>query len=187
MMMKPNSVSTIQMLENSTIRVNDVLSGRGGATNNHEGNRRYRTIVADHQSEYLAAKKKEKVVISRKIVALVHADAGRFLRRDASGVWVQVPDKRAIEKTSQALREGLDVRNHTVRPKKQVRRLALGDDTTPKVVVTGWVLPTAPVVTPVMMGIAGGKGVPDLMHEKLHQPSFPQAFVPQQTVKKTEV
>lgn len=41
--------------------------------------------------------------------------------------WVAISDKKAQEKTSQALREGLDVRNHKVRPSKQIRR---DDDST---------------------------------------------------------
>ena len=35
---------------------------------------------------------------------------------------MEVPDKRATEKTSQALREGLDVRHKTYRPEKMARR-----------------------------------------------------------------
>ena len=90
---------------------NDVLLGRGGSTNKHSGNQRYRTIVADHQPEYLLAKKKDKVLIARRIVALVQASGGQFLKfHNSTGNWQPVPDKRAQEKTSQALREGLDVR-----------------------------------------------------------------------------
>mmetsp|Transcript_29940 Transcript_29940/g.45376 ORF Transcript_29940/g.45376 Transcript_29940/m.45376 type:complete len:179 (-) Transcript_29940:123-659(-) len=89
----------------------DVLLGRGGATNNHVGNRNFRNTVADHQQEYLKAKKKEKALISKRIVHTVRHQGGRFLRRnEKSDKWIDVGDKKAIEKTSQALREGLDVR-----------------------------------------------------------------------------
>jgi len=104
-----------------SIGPHDVLLGRGGATNNHDGNKRYRTIVADHQAEYLGARKKDKAIIARNIVAIVQANGGRFLKKEGND-WEVVEDKRCVEKTSQALREGLDVRNHTVRPRKQVRR-----------------------------------------------------------------
>lgn len=87
----------------------DVLCGRGGATNNHEGNRAFRSIVASHQREYLSAKKKEKAAIARRIVSIVQDNGGRFLRKNGS-TWEEVSDKKATEKTSQALREGLDVR-----------------------------------------------------------------------------
>ena len=185
--MKPTSTSapiapksSKQMeLHNCAIGLNDVLLGRGGATNNHEGNCRYRTIVADFQNEYLVARKKEKVVISRKIVAAVHANGGRFLKRDSSGVWVEVPDKRATEKTSQALREGLCVRNNTIRPSKQVRRLAKPDNSVePKVVVSGWVLPSAApaTVSPVMNSITAPVvyKVPTLMIPR----SLPMSYQP---------
>lgn len=93
------------------INDNDVLFGRGGATNNHNGNKKFRVIVTDHQPEYLGARKKDKAVISKRIVRRVREKGGRFLRRDeSSGLWIEVGDKKASEKTSQALREGLDVR-----------------------------------------------------------------------------
>lgn len=98
----------------SEINCNDVLCGRGGATNNHDGNRRFRSTVSDHQAEYLGARKKDKALIAHRIVRIIRERGGQFLRRDeASGQWVDVGDKKAAEKTSQALREGLDVRQHT--------------------------------------------------------------------------
>ena len=100
-----------------------LLLGRGGATNNHIGNKRFRSIVADHQREYLGARKKEKAVIARKIVSIIQENGGRFLKRSfESDVWVEVNDKKATEKTSQALREGLDVRHKTIRPEKMTKR-----------------------------------------------------------------
>lgn len=96
------------------INENDVLFGRGGATNNHVGNKKFRVLVTDHQPEYFGARKKDKAVISKRIVRLVRERGGRFLRRDeSSGLWIEVGDKKATEKTSQALREGLDVRSQT--------------------------------------------------------------------------
>jgi hypothetical protein len=125
------------------IRPHDVLFGRGGVTNNHVGNKRYRAIVAEHQHEYLHARKKDKVLIARRIVSLVHESGGRFLKRNNHGgssdskvdgesaaLWVEVPDQRATEKTSQALREGLDVKNHTLRTGKMVRRISNSSDST---------------------------------------------------------
>jgi len=102
----------------------DVLLGRGGATNSHEGNRKFRTLVAEHQQEYLKARKREKVGIARRIVAIVHNNGGRFLKRtDNAQNWIEVTEKRAQEKTSQALREGLDVRNNTIRPSKMIKEV----------------------------------------------------------------
>ena len=92
---------------------NDVLCGRGGATNNHDGNRMYRTLVQDHQETYLKAVKKNKKGIAKAIVAIVRSRGGGFLKRadDGRQGWVDVGDKKAWEKTSQALREGLDAKS----------------------------------------------------------------------------
>ena len=107
----------------ATIGSNDVLCGRGGATNNHPGNKRFRAIVAHHMPEYLAARKKEKSIIAQQIVDHIKKQGGRFLKRsDGNNTWVEVSDKKATEKTSQALREGLDVRHKTYRLEKMARR-----------------------------------------------------------------
>jgi hypothetical protein len=106
----------------ASIGPNDVLLGRGGATNNHGGNQKFRLFVAEHQREYLQARKHDKVVIARRIVSMVYANGGRFLQSGSSkDNWVQASDKRAQEKTSQALREGLDVRNNKLRPNKLIK------------------------------------------------------------------
>jgi len=110
----------------SEIGEHDVLCGRGGLTNSHIGNKHYRQIVADHQNEYLNARKRDKIIIAKRIVSIVQENGGRFLKRSNDGEsWVPVSDKKAQEKTSQALREGLDVRNNKIRENKQFRRDSL--------------------------------------------------------------
>lgn len=102
----------------------DVLLGRGGATNSHVGNRIFRCIVASYQKEYLAARKKDKKGIAQLIVAKVQNNGGRFLERvDDNENWIEVKSTRALAKASQALREGLDVRNGTVRPSKLIKEM----------------------------------------------------------------
>lgn len=92
----------------------DVLCGRGGQTNNHEGNKAFRSIVSRHQEEYLGSRKKDKAAIARRIVSIIHDNGGKFIAKNsATGKWEEVTDKKAQEKTSQALREGLDVRKKT--------------------------------------------------------------------------
>lgn len=89
----------------------DVLLGRGGGTNTQAGNKRFRTIVNAHQPMYLEAKRKEKPLIARCIVEWIRQEGGRFLTKEEdSGKWYEVGDHRAEAKTSQALREGLEVR-----------------------------------------------------------------------------
>lgn len=96
-----------------TITPNDVLLGRGGGTNRHNGNIYYRNLVSRKQPAYVQAKKMDKSVIAKSIVANIRERNGRFLKNDA-GSWVDVGDRRATEKTSQALREGLSGRMRDV-------------------------------------------------------------------------
>jgi hypothetical protein len=93
------------------IQPEDVLSGRGGATNSHSGNRAFRTLVKDFQERYLKAKKRDKPSVASLVVELVRLKGGRFLRRmgtdsDGQVLWIDIGDERAREKTCQALREG---------------------------------------------------------------------------------
>jgi len=88
-------------------RESDVLCGRGGAALRHPGNLTYRRLVNLNKGLYITCLKTEKLKISRSIVAAIREQRGRFLERDATaGVWIDIGDKKAIEKTSQALREG---------------------------------------------------------------------------------
>lgn len=98
-------------LDMSHVNNNDVLCGRGGGTNSQVGNRRFRQLVQDHQPQYLTARRKEKPMIARKIVRIIRQRGGRFMKRDdATEHLFEVGDNKAEAKTSQALREGLDVR-----------------------------------------------------------------------------
>lgn len=86
----------------------DILLGRGGLTNHHKGNKRFRDIVALHRADYIRAPKIQKPSVARVIVrAIRNGDPpGRFLRKnEETGHWEDVGDKKAAEKTSQALRE----------------------------------------------------------------------------------
>jgi len=88
-------------------RETDVLCGRGGAALRHSGNQTYRRLVNLNKGLYITCLKTEKLKISRSIVAAIREQNGRFLERNAKlGVWCDIGDKKAIEKTSQALREG---------------------------------------------------------------------------------
>ena len=97
----------------------DVLLGRGGGTNNHAGNIKFRKLVNEHKMRYLACSKVDKPKVARQVVALWRKldPPGRFLaRQDESkrgpgsvksqdNVWYEVGDKKAREKASQCLRE----------------------------------------------------------------------------------
>lgn len=97
----------------------DVLLGRGGGTNNHEGNVLFRQLVNEHKMRYLACNKVDKPKVAREVVALWRKldPPGRFLARkdeskrgpgsvkDDNNIWIEVGDKKAREKASQCLRE----------------------------------------------------------------------------------
>eukprot|EP00546_Thalassionema_frauenfeldii_P004374 CAMPEP_0178913472 /NCGR_PEP_ID=MMETSP0786-20121207/10860_1 /TAXON_ID=186022 /ORGANISM="Thalassionema frauenfeldii, Strain CCMP 1798" /LENGTH=365 /DNA_ID=CAMNT_0020586215 /DNA_START=112 /DNA_END=1212 /DNA_ORIENTATION=- len=92
------------------ISQNDVLCGRGGLTNHHPGNVFFRRLVRMKQESYLLATKREKAGVAKEIVDLIRCltPPGRFLKKDAQnpGHWIEIGDRKAREKTSQALREG---------------------------------------------------------------------------------
>lgn len=90
----------------STYEENDVLSGRGGGTNVHPGNRNFRDLINLHRRSYLKARKNDKPAISRAIVRAIRESGGRFLKRgNKSDLWFEIGDDAAREKTSQALRQ----------------------------------------------------------------------------------
>jgi hypothetical protein len=72
----------------------------------HPGNRSFRDLINLHRRAYLKARKNDKPAISRAIVRQVRDAHGRFLRKDEkSGLWFEIGDDAAREKTSQALRQ----------------------------------------------------------------------------------
>ena len=94
------------------IHDHDVLSGRGGASNNHPGNEAFRQLVNKVKVDYLQCPKREKPLLAMRIVQAVRAQSppGRFLQHDKStDTWKDVGDTKAREKTSQALREGAPI------------------------------------------------------------------------------
>jgi hypothetical protein len=103
----PQELPEPQVLENIPCALeNDVMCGRGGETNHHSGNMRYRQLVKVCQPAYIAAKRRDKPKIAEKIVRAVRKLGGRFIKRDLANNWRDVGNRKAREKTSQALREG---------------------------------------------------------------------------------
>jgi hypothetical protein len=94
---------------------NDVMLGRGGESNAHIGNKKYRYIIENLKLKYSHASRGEKSAISRAIVALWRNldPPGRFLLKqkgrenDTNGQivpsWYDVDDDIARTKTSQAI------------------------------------------------------------------------------------
>jgi len=93
---------------------NDVMFGRGGGTNNHNGNIKFRKLCYEHKFRYLAASKVDKPKVAREVVGLWRQQIppGRFLTKAAKNKskgheisWHDVGDQKAREKASQCLRE----------------------------------------------------------------------------------
>lgn len=79
---------------------NDILFGRDSDSWNHEGNRRFRIVVANYQDEYHATTARtKKVEIVAKIVEELRGSGARFLKRDSkTKKWFEVDRKASIEK-----------------------------------------------------------------------------------------
>mmetsp|Transcript_23196 Transcript_23196/g.40815 ORF Transcript_23196/g.40815 Transcript_23196/m.40815 type:complete len:697 (+) Transcript_23196:76-2166(+) len=87
----------------------DVLCGRGVTTNRHPGNESFRRLVGLNKEMYVTSTKRQKMAISRSIVEAVRSldPPGRFLDKDPqTALWYDIGHKKAVEKTSQALRDG---------------------------------------------------------------------------------
>ena len=85
----------------------DVISGRGGLSNHHTGNRRYRQIVSDVKAMYQTTEAKTgKTDLSRAVVDHVCSYGGRFIKKDSvTGKFYVLTRTEARRKASQALRE----------------------------------------------------------------------------------
>jgi len=85
----------------------DVLLGRGGLTNHHAGNKRYRHEIDQLKPWYHSCRtKSEKKELSALFLEYIHGYGGRFLEREEdTGRWYLAPYRRARKKASQALRE----------------------------------------------------------------------------------
>lgn len=82
----------------------DIICGRDKLAQNHKGNFRYQHVVESFREEYENSTKDEKTVVASKIVELVKRQ-GRFLKyEEATGRWVELTDKQARNKVSNAFR-----------------------------------------------------------------------------------
>lgn len=95
----------------------DVLFGRGSGPNDHEGNVRFRRLVAERKEEYMATNHRmTKAKIARAIVDRVVVNNGRFLKKlepkemkehgiTSCEAWMEVDEETVMEKAKQALRQ----------------------------------------------------------------------------------
>lgn len=94
------------------LRPVDILCGRGGKSNHHIGNKRFRKVVSQMKESYKnIGTKAAKTELSRAIVEHVYQYGGRFVKFDSrTRKYVTMSTVDARKKTSQALREAKDVK-----------------------------------------------------------------------------
>lgn len=63
-------------------------------------------------------------MIAAEIVQIIRQRGGRFLSKNQAGQWEQVTEKKAINKASQALREGMNVRGGTLKSPERESKFA---------------------------------------------------------------
>ncbi|VEU37031.1 unnamed protein product [Pseudo-nitzschia multistriata] len=103
----------------------DVLMGRGGKSNHHPGNSRYRGEVEKFQERYKNADDKdEKTNISEELVRAIQSGGGNFLEKDDTGAWYIIDDVVARRKVSQALREDKDPEKRRAKRKRFLEKRA---------------------------------------------------------------
>ena len=109
---------------------NDVLLGRGGRSNHHPGNKRYREEVSNLREWYgsIGDNKEDKTKLSQTLVDRIQSNNGRFLEKDKEG-WYVVPNVVARRKASQALREDDDPEKRAAKRQRFLaKRAALETD-----------------------------------------------------------
>ncbi len=77
--------------------------------NYHAGNEHFRALVRKYKLEYVRCPKPQKGKFSKVIVDEIknRNPPGRFLKQDAqTKFWYDIGEKKALDKTRQALREG---------------------------------------------------------------------------------
>merc|ERR1712072_1312832 len=97
---------------------NDVLFGRGGRSNHHPGNARYRTEV----ERLSTTSKSDRLQMTKALAATIRASGGRFLQKERN-VWYVVDNEEVVlKKVHQALRENRDPAKRKAKRKRFLER-----------------------------------------------------------------
>ncbi|KAL3803764.1 hypothetical protein ACHAW5_004615 [Stephanodiscus triporus] len=85
----------------------DILRGRGGVTNRHEGNKRFRDEARTMRAKYRHenTNRDEKFLLSQELCKRVKEYGGRFLELGDDKLWHEMNEHSARKKASQVLRE----------------------------------------------------------------------------------
>jgi len=82
-----------------------VICGRGGFANHHEGNQAYLKKKECMQEAYKSASNATKTQMKLELIAFVHNRGGRFIRRNTDGAWEELDNREVRNKAAQALRD----------------------------------------------------------------------------------
>lgn len=126
-----------------------VLCGRGGYINKHLGNIIYRRVVEFNKNVYRQVPKRHRMLVSRSIVQAIFNAGGRFLQEKQSTArteWTEIQLRRAVQKTSQALRERSDGTEvlASIATSEEAKSLRLPEPIAVAEVADGMSWPTAP-------------------------------------------
>jgi hypothetical protein len=102
------SIPTI-LVRSDEIQNLDVLSGRGGKSNHHPGNKIFRKLVSEIKQAYRSSPKNtEKRILAESIIEKIHRMGGQFLIQNKKCLepqWRVMTELEACRKVCQALRE----------------------------------------------------------------------------------
>jgi hypothetical protein len=95
------------LISQEEISDDDVYCERGGKSNLHPGNMRYRGLIMSYKRRYQETRlKTDKIRLSQEIVGAIKRKGGRFVKRvPKTSCYCEISDKDARLKISQALRE----------------------------------------------------------------------------------
>jgi hypothetical protein len=102
----------------------DVICARGKAFWCHDGNKRYRDLIAAATPRYSeTTNKQEKTMIVTEIIEAVHKLEGKFIKKvKKGGPFVVVSEVFAREKVGQSLRDGLSAKYKSATKFKKQRK-----------------------------------------------------------------
>jgi hypothetical protein len=114
---------------NTNFTNKDIINGRGQGVQRHPGNVMFRKLVNVHKQTYVQAPWKDKEKITKGIVAALRQFGARFLEfHTGAGCYREIEYKKALYKTSQALREGqADIRLELELAAAAGKKMMMGD------------------------------------------------------------
>jgi hypothetical protein len=133
---KPKATIMNRQVESCIIIIkphpHDVLCGRGAGVTKNTGNKCWHDLIASNRHLYTSVPRNQRPAICQNIVQAVRSlsPPGRFLAKDKNGVWYDIGDEKAQEKTAQAMR---DSKKQNKMSALTLQSLSLGRGRAPKV------------------------------------------------------